>query len=683
MLLELHRISIFYIFYYYIYTFFTRYTFLYTYLLSCLSFITGLFYFSCYIEETLSLAAAIKAGAEEVAGLTRDRYLQRLVWLKEFTRFTTIFARDERKKTAFARITHLFDTLKLDAADGRIRKQPFCVLLVGPPGSGKTGTALKIAARLMKDRYKHFRSTDIVTLNETDEFQSEYRTNHKVVIFDDLGAENGNRPTVMNPWHKIVDFVNNIRKTSLNPNVELKGNVYIEPDLVIITTNRAPGENISHYMACPEAIIRRISACYCLETFTHCYRVDKVCPNLISRGNIYTTGMRFNYNCADYTARTSKRVDTSRVDGFDEVGSMITSLSTEFEEHMQAQEIYVASVNSILDVDDLCLSPWDCFYRDQIYPRLPKKVPLSPEIELLLPFYNRFFRMFCVPGEFAVAQTKRGLMAHYVTHSDTSTPEFHGMLEKYILQREFDLNAYLRCRYRCSEGSKYIFYNNCMMDREDVSTFERRLPPEILLNSYFIDLKDIDAFALTLMSKQDRLMLELKAQRTDFYRYHPDYYMWLDGFCKDPYVDQFLISMPHGFSLLAEEWGVDHEKGDLLLEYVSPDAKKFIVVVEIKTSKITKALKQALKFKQKLPKYRQRVIDFYPEMVKFRDHEVVAMACTRAHIQVFPEFVPSLVIDSWYDRFSDLLGSEKIHSDSELESVADTVETLAQEIDTP
>jgi hypothetical protein len=43
----------------------------------------------------------------------------------------------------------------------------------------------------------------------------------------------------LDPYRKIIDFINNIRKTSLNPNLEMKGKVFIEPDLVIVTTNRA------------------------------------------------------------------------------------------------------------------------------------------------------------------------------------------------------------------------------------------------------------------------------------------------------------------------------------------------------------------------------------------------------------------------------------------------------------
>jgi len=101
----------------------------------------------------------------------------------------------------------------------------------------------------------------MVTLNETDEYQSEFRTSHKVVLFDDIGASKYGLADTKNPWRKVVDFVNNIRKTALNPNVEMKGKVYIEPDLVIITSNLdfTRGAAINQYIPAQDAIFRRFN----------------------------------------------------------------------------------------------------------------------------------------------------------------------------------------------------------------------------------------------------------------------------------------------------------------------------------------------------------------------------------------------------------------------------------------
>jgi len=76
----------------------------------------------------------------------------------------------------------------------------------------------------------------IVTLNEFDKFQSEYRTHHGGVIFDDLCNGTVDK-TIENPLMKVIQFINNAPMSALNPNLELKGNVMIEPNVVLATTN--------------------------------------------------------------------------------------------------------------------------------------------------------------------------------------------------------------------------------------------------------------------------------------------------------------------------------------------------------------------------------------------------------------------------------------------------------------
>jgi DNA replication protein DnaC len=348
-------------------------------------------YYACFIEETLSLAAAIKAGAEKVAGISRERYLLRLKWLKEATRFSVVFSHDERKKPAYVRISNLLESLRLDDADGRIRPQPFCVVLCGAPGCGKTGMAMRLASEFMKSRYGKFNSRDIVTLNETDEFQSEYRTNHKVVIFDDIGAETA--AFAVNPWRKVIDFVNNIRKTSINPNLELKGNVYIEPDLVILTTNMDRRLGVHTYLNCPEAIYRRISAFLYLEPFGKVVEFPRSDPSytVIEDRSAFTRGTEFRlFNNSDsLRGRAPLRP----------IEELIPDLIERFKVHFEEQTQYVDAINSYMDPPEECVSAWEAFLRDQIYPRWPRKVPLPTHVERQLPWYHRLTRRFCIEDD--------------------------------------------------------------------------------------------------------------------------------------------------------------------------------------------------------------------------------------------------------------------------------------------
>ncbi|APG76808.1 hypothetical protein 2 [Beihai picorna-like virus 41] len=380
----------FYKLYYYIFTY-------YSYIFTCcctigsaLYFLYTCIYYACFVEETLALAAAVRAGAEKVAGITRERYIKRLTWLREFTRLSIAFNHDDKKKPAYIRISNVLENLRLDSADGKLRMQPYCILLSGPPGVGKTGTAMKIAAMLMKAKHGRFRSTDVVTLNETDEFQSEYRTNHRVVIFDDIGADKI-RPSGVNPWRKVIDFVNNIKKTALNPNLEMKGNVYIEPELVIMTTNLCNGLQVPFWMNCPEAIFRRINLFLELNSFTHACRVPMVKhPRPLRGDGVLTNGQRYE--------------EFKQTPEYQDLDTLLDPVVPEFLSHCDQQADYVEKMNSLLDSDDEVCSPLTCFWQDQILPLLPRKIALPLEVEALLPWYHRFARKLCVADSGAICQ---------------------------------------------------------------------------------------------------------------------------------------------------------------------------------------------------------------------------------------------------------------------------------------
>lgn len=338
-------------------------------------------YYACFIEETLALASAIKAGAEGVAGITRERYVNRLVWLRALSRFHIFTKQDDRQKLTFVRISNVLENLRLDSADGTIRKQPFCIILTGPPGCGKTGTAMKAAAQFLRARHGSFYPTDIVTLNETDEFQSEYRTNHKVVIFDDVGAENPARPG-LNPWRKVIDYVNNIRKTALNPNLELKGNVYIEPELVIITTNLKVRSDFGlyPYMVCIEAILRRFTYAVSLDPdYIHC-RLHTPERGNGDLGRAYTSGLT--YSQSDGVRMT--------------ITDFLDQATIDFVNHHDQQQEFVDNINTIFDEPRTTSGPFGAFFSDVIRPYWFTKYRLSPDLEKRLAWYEKLGRFFCL-----------------------------------------------------------------------------------------------------------------------------------------------------------------------------------------------------------------------------------------------------------------------------------------------
>jgi len=228
--------------------------------------------------------------------------------------------------------------LEGDCTTGKLRRQPFLVVLYGEPGVGKSSTAVRIAQACMRAKYGVFNDFDMVALNETDKFQSEYRTSHKVVLFDDIDASQPSCADTVNPWHKVIDFVNNIEKTALNPNVDMKGKVYIRPDLVIITTNRNLKTNSgigADFIRSQGALARRINFAVHLHTgYERCS--IKTAHSIVSSDEQSTFG---------------RSAEFREVEGYQNIDREILYefLTKQFLDHYQTQDNFVRYMNTFFD----------------------------------------------------------------------------------------------------------------------------------------------------------------------------------------------------------------------------------------------------------------------------------------------------------------------------------------------
>lgn len=136
-----------------------------------------------------------------------------------------------------------------------IREKPYGILLYGGSAVGKSAMSSGFIRYVLEANGFDSSPRSVIVLNEFDKFQSEYRSFHSGVIFDDLCNANPETSNE-NPLMKVIQFINNTPQAALNANVEMKGNVMIEPKIVLATTN-VKHLNAKHYSEEPLAIQRR------------------------------------------------------------------------------------------------------------------------------------------------------------------------------------------------------------------------------------------------------------------------------------------------------------------------------------------------------------------------------------------------------------------------------------------
>lgn len=207
----------------------------------------------CDIDDLLACQAAVIAGRYELIPYkSYVQYLDALKLAQMHLRYKCLFS--IRATHQYRAVTNSISKIELTQFPGSIRKQPFGILLLGPPGCGKSKATFEIAEACQKAVGHTLNAEEMVVLNESDQYQSEYRSSHKVVVFDDVGSSK--LSTVKeDPYRKVIDFINNIPRSALNPHLELKGNVQIRPDIVMMTANQI--DHVYGTQTAPQAFMRR------------------------------------------------------------------------------------------------------------------------------------------------------------------------------------------------------------------------------------------------------------------------------------------------------------------------------------------------------------------------------------------------------------------------------------------
>lgn len=116
------------------------------------------------------------------------------------------------------------------------RFKPYAVLIRGGSGVGKSTLAALINHVACEACGWSQGPQYTVVLNGDDKYQSEFRTHHVCVIFDDMGNSKPERAEG-NPIFILIQFINNMHCSALSPEADKKGKMDIRCRLVIVTTN--------------------------------------------------------------------------------------------------------------------------------------------------------------------------------------------------------------------------------------------------------------------------------------------------------------------------------------------------------------------------------------------------------------------------------------------------------------
>lgn len=117
-----------------------------------------------------------------------------------------------------------------------VRTKPYGVCIFGGSAVGKSMINAIVTKVLLEANDFGSSKQHVVTLNDSDPYQSEFRTFHTAVTMDDFGNTKADKYD-SSPTAKIIDFLNNVPKAALSPIAELKGNVMVRPKVVTVTTN--------------------------------------------------------------------------------------------------------------------------------------------------------------------------------------------------------------------------------------------------------------------------------------------------------------------------------------------------------------------------------------------------------------------------------------------------------------
>lgn len=150
------------------------------------------------------------------------------------------------------------------------RARPFCILLAGPSGVGKSTCLNEIYRKVGKVNNFATEPENIAEITETDKYDSTITGLTTVIQQDDMGQIKDCSNLPETPHAKMIRFNNTAPSMAIKPDTADKGCIPLRPKLIAITSNTAHLQAAT-YMKAPEALlISRINAAVWMTPKEYC-----------------------------------------------------------------------------------------------------------------------------------------------------------------------------------------------------------------------------------------------------------------------------------------------------------------------------------------------------------------------------------------------------------------------------
>jgi hypothetical protein len=154
------------------------------------------------------------------------------------------------------------DLARFGAVGNSIRKEPFCIIISGPPGVGKSNVSKNLLDLMAKhilipcafENYTKCEGAYIFNPNQQEKFVSGY-TNQKFVVVDDLGYSAESVETML---PRFIAMVNSMPYNVEQAELARKGAVYFDSEMILCTSNIHNWAQAADKMTSTDALCRRM-----------------------------------------------------------------------------------------------------------------------------------------------------------------------------------------------------------------------------------------------------------------------------------------------------------------------------------------------------------------------------------------------------------------------------------------